>query len=86
MWLLAYQVGSFFAIRIAVVMSLLAADLTVYSENATPILALKQIYHETGVPSEIRIKLWYSVDRRLRKFGRVQCRAPRWNRQHPGRS
>ena len=28
-----------------------------YSENATPKLALKQIYHETGVPSEIRIKI-----------------------------
>ena len=38
-------------------MSLLAADLTVHSENATPNLALKQIYHETGVPSEIRIKI-----------------------------
>ena len=56
-WQLAYQVGSFFTFLVAVVMSLLAADLTVYSEDATPILALKQIYHETGVPSEIRIKI-----------------------------
>ena len=38
-------------------MSLLAAHLTVYSENATPNLALKQIYNETGVSSEIRIKI-----------------------------
>ena len=39
-------------------MSLLATDLTVYSENATAILALKQINHETGVPRpEIHIKI-----------------------------
>ena len=48
---------TFLAIRIAAAMSLLAADLTVCSENATPILALKQMYQETGVPSQIRIKI-----------------------------